>query len=68
MSDYLRQVYREDGVRARHEIRQSPLIDAPHVPAGEEGEVVLWDEVDGALWVDFGEPYGVVICRWDDVE
>ena len=68
MSDYLRQVYREDGVRARHVIRQSSLIDAPDVPAGEEGSVVLWDEVDGALWVDFGEPFGVVICYWEDVE
>jgi len=68
MSDYLRQVYREDGVRARHDIPQGPLAEAPAVPAGLEGTVVSWDEIDGALWVDFGEPYGVVICRWEDVD
>ncbi|GEM_PF-4920635 len=68
MSDYLRQVYREDGVRARHPISMGPLSELPDVPEGLEGTVVLWDEVDGALWVDFGEPYGVVICRQEDVD
>jgi hypothetical protein len=49
-----------DRVRASRLIRQSPLGDAPDVPAGTLG--FIQDEVAGVVYVDFGYPWGVVIC------
>ena len=48
-------------VIAGRRIEQSPLDDAPPVPKGSVGSVE--DEADDLLWVDFGEPYGVVACE-----
>ena len=53
-------------VIARRTIRQSPLDDAPDVPRGTVG--YLEDEdFDDILIVDFGEPYGAVLCEPDEV-
>jgi hypothetical protein len=52
-------------VVARRLIEQSPLTDAPPVPRGTRG--YLEDEDEPWLLVDFGEPYGVVICEPSDV-
>ena len=52
-------------VVAVRRIEQSPLSDAPAVPRGARGYV---EDVDAPwLLVDFGEPYGVVICDPRDV-
>lgn len=48
-------------VRARVVIYQCPLDSAPLVPKGQCGHVE--DVADDLLWVDFGEPYGVVACE-----
>jgi len=52
-------------VIARRRIEQSPLTDAPAVPRGTVGYVD--DEDFELLIVDFGEPYGHVICEPEDV-
>jgi hypothetical protein len=52
-------------VTARRVIQQSPLSDAPPVPAGRRGS--LDDEADGFFLVDFGGPYGVVLCDPSEV-
>lgn len=52
-------------VIARRRIEQSPLDDAPSVPAGTPGTVADYD--DGLLIVDFGEPYGAVIVSADEI-
>jgi hypothetical protein len=56
-------------VVARCSIEQSPFSDAPRVPRGTEGYVedVLADS-DGLLAVDFGDPYGVVLCSPEEVK
>jgi hypothetical protein len=54
-----------DNVTARRRIEQSPLTDAPDVPRGLSGRIE--DEDAPWLLVDFGEPYGVVICSTDDL-
>lgn len=55
-----------DNVIARRRIQQSPLTDAPDIPKGTHGHIE--DEDRPYLLVDFGEPYGTVICSWDDIE
>jgi len=50
---------------SRHRIEQSPLTNAPAVPAARTGSVD--DVADGLLWVDFGDPYGVVACEPSDL-
>lgn len=47
-------------VIARCIIRQSPLDAAPDVPRGTVGHLEDYDEP--FVLVDFGEPYGTVIC------
>lgn len=47
-------------VRARRLIPQSPLTEAPDVPSGARGHIDDYD--DPYILVDFGDPYGVVIC------
>lgn len=54
------------GVVAKRTIQQSPLTDAPDVPLGARGH--LEDEDEPWLFVDFGEPYGVVLCERGDVQ
>ncbi len=52
-------------VIARRRIEQSPLSDVPAVPRGTVGYL---DDTDFELLiVDFGEPYGHVICEPEDV-
>lgn len=52
-------------VIARRRIEQSPLSDAPAVPRGMVGHID--DEDPPYLIVDFGAPYGHVICEPEDV-
>lgn len=53
-------------VIARHRIEQSPLSEAPDVPRGTIG--YLDDEdFDDILIVDFGDPYGHVVCEPEDI-
>jgi hypothetical protein len=54
-----------DNVIARRCIEQSPLTDAPSVPKGTRGHIDDYDEP--FVLVDFGEPYGVVLCDLDEV-
>jgi len=54
-----------DNVTAQRRIEQSPLSDAPSVPRGTHGH--LEDEDAPWLLVDFGEPYGVVLCEASDL-
>jgi len=56
-------------VRANRRIEQSPLCDAPCVPAGALGSVEddLRDS-DGLVAVDFGKPYGTVLCYPGEIE
>lgn len=54
-----------DYVVARRRIEQSPLTDAPAVPKGANGYL---DDVDEPyVIVDFGEPYGHVLCEPEDI-
>lgn len=53
---------------AKRKIMQSPLTDAPDIPAGTIGTVEDEDHCTGDLLVDFGDEYGVVICAPDEVE
>lgn len=52
---------------AKRTIYQSPLSDAPDVPKGTRGTLEDDDTCDGMLFVDFGDPYGVVMCSADEV-
>lgn len=54
-------------MQAKKTIHQSPLSDAPDVPKGTCGTLEDEDMCDGLLYVDFGEPYGVVMCSADEV-
>jgi hypothetical protein len=53
-------------VVAIRRINQSPLSGAPPVPRGTVGH--FEDKADNLLWVDFGEPYGVVACERGEVK
>lgn len=53
-------------VIAKRKIEQSPLDDSPAVPRGTEG--VVSDIDSGYLFVDFDEPWGVVVCDVDEIE
>ena len=52
-------------VTAKRTIEQSPLDGAPAIRRGTQGHVE--DEADDYLWVDFGEPFGVVACEESEV-
>ena len=54
-------------MKAKRTIFQSPLSDAPDVPRGTKGTLEDTDTCDGMLYVDFGEPYGVVACTADEI-
>lgn len=56
-------------VRARRTIRQSPLSGDPDVPAGTLGSCVDYDGCgDPTYFVDFGAPYGTVLCEPTEIE
>lgn len=55
-------------MKAKKRIAQSPLTDAPDVPKGTRGTLEDSDTCDGLLYVDFGDPYGVVACTAEEVE
>lgn len=48
-------------------IEQSPLDDAPAVPPFTHGTVEDWDGLSGLYAVDFGQPYGVVLCLPEEI-
>lgn len=50
-------------VRARQRIEQSPLSEVPAVPKGTEGLVSDFDRCAQLFVVDFGAPYGDVLCE-----
>ncbi len=50
---------------AKRAIEQSPHSSAPTVPAGAAGW--LEDVADDLLWIDFGDPYGVIACEPGEV-
>lgn len=52
---------------ASRRIEQSPLSDDPPVPRGTAGYVQDWDSLDELYAVDFGKPYGVVLCCVDEI-
>lgn len=54
-------------MQAKNKIYQSPLSNAPDVPKGTRGTLEDTDTCDELLYVDFGEPYGVVICSAEEV-
>lgn len=58
-------------VTAKYDIEQAPSSDDPVVPAGTGGEIQDVDDVSEGyrvFFVDFGEPYGVVMCEADELE
>lgn len=55
-------------VRARRNINQVPLCEDPDVPRGTIGSVEDDIEIDSLLAVDFGIPYGVVLCDAFELE
>ena len=56
-------------VHAIVQITQARVSDKPHVPAGTSGQVVGADDFDPPMMlVDFGQPYGQVLCDLDEVE
>lgn len=54
-------------VTAKSRIEQSPLSDAPAVPAGAIGWCEDYDISEDHLYVDFGPPYDTVICEPSEV-
>lgn len=54
-------------VKAKKKIEQCPLSDAPDVPAGTLGTIEDKDYCCDLLLVDFGEPYGVILCAPTEV-
>ncbi len=54
-------------VRARVDIQQSPLHKAPPVPKGTRGTVDDYDDLDALYVVDFGNPYGHVLCDASEI-
>ena len=54
-------------LKAKHIIRQSPLSDAPDVPEGTVGTLDDIDQAAELLVIDFGEPYGHVLCDAGEV-
>jgi len=48
-------------------IEQSPLSDDPSVPRGTAGDVQDWDLCNKLYAVDFGDPYGVVLCCAEEI-
>lgn len=53
-------------VKAKNKIEQNPLSNDPNIPKGTIGYIE--DEADNLLWVDFGEPFGVVATEYKEVE
>lgn len=56
------------GVVARRRIEQNPLALPPvvPVPTGRYGHIEDMG-CDDDIYVDFGEPYGVVLCSSEDL-
>jgi hypothetical protein len=52
---------------AKRTIYQSPLSDAPNVPKGTRGILEDFDRCSDLMFVDFGEPFGVVACYPSEV-
>ena len=55
-------------VRAAQHIQQSPLSDDPAVPINTVGVVEDWNSLDQVYAVDFGDPYGVVLCLAEEIK
>jgi hypothetical protein len=49
-------------------INQSPLSTDPNVPKGTQGIVSDFDDMAGVYIVDFGLPYGDVICSPEELD
>ncbi len=56
-------------VSAAHRIEQSPTSGDPAVPRGAVGSVedIIDEDYGFLLAVDFGAPYGVVLCEPSEV-
>jgi len=55
-------------VRARRTVEQAPLDSAPAVPRSTVGHVEDFDDLAELYAVDFGDPYGVVLCGRDEID
>lgn len=56
-----------DEMKSKVKIYQSPLSGRPNVPAGKRGTLEDVDTCNGLIYVDFGEPYGIVACEENEV-
>jgi hypothetical protein len=51
-----------ESVIAKRVIHQCPLSLSPDVPRGTRGTLEDQDGCSGDVFVDFGQPFGVVLC------
>jgi hypothetical protein len=55
-------------VWARWRVEQSPLDPTPAVPPRTVGDVEDFDALADLYAVDFGDPYGVVLCSRCEID